>query len=109
MFDRSYIKRSGQLWKLGLFFACPLVALCLMVVGFRTFPAHEQLAVIMILSGVLLGILGLVWASLTITCHQCKTRLFWLALKSQPQSNWMAWLLSFERCPKCDSKPIGRE
>src|SRR2546423_1504877 len=100
----SYIKRSGQLWKLGLFFVCPLMALFLIVGAFRVFPTHDQVAAIMILCGVLLGVVGLVWAS-TITCQQCKTRLFWLALRSQRQSNWMAWLLSFERCPKCDSKP----
>ena len=105
MFDRSYLKASGQLWKLGVFFACPLVALSLIIGAFTAFPNHEQLAIIMVLSGVLLGLLGLVWASLAITCRQCKARLFWLAVKSQAQSNWMAWLLSLERCPKCDLKP----
>lgn len=69
------------------------------------FPNHERMGVGMLLSGILLGVLGLGWAILAITCPQCKARLFWLALKNQPHANWMNWLLSLERCPECQFKP----
>jgi len=66
-----------QLWKLGIFFACPLVALFLVIGAFMAFPNHEPLGIVMLLAGILLGAICLGWANLAIDCPQCKARLFW--------------------------------
>src|SRR6266496_1656677 len=94
MFERSYLKATGQLWKFYLFLAAPILGVVLIISSLEIMPKQENLALVLLLSGILFGFIGFSWACLTIMCPRCQTRLLWMALKKQSHQNWMSWLLS---------------
>lgn len=102
MFDRSYLKATSQLL---VFFATPLAAIILISAALMTMQDQERVSVVLLISGILTGILGLIWAAFSIVCPKCQSRLFWLAVRAQPQSNWLSWLLASEKCHKPNFRP----
>src|SRR5438445_10267131 len=101
MFERSYLRSTRQLWKLYLFLAAPLLGVALIVISLKIMPQKEKVALVLLLSGILIALIGFCWACFTIKCRQCQTRRLWKALKEQVHQNWLFWLLRLDTCPNC--------
>ncbi len=69
------------------------------------FTAAEGLrAYLLLSSGVLLWLIGVVFPLISIACPRCKTRWLWLAA-TQPNLDWYRWLISQTQCPVCGLNP----
>ena len=110
MFDNSYLKSSGQMWKFWLFFlALPLVGLALLAAVLKGFVGQNiNLSIFLILSGLGLGLAGFILGCVTIKCLDCGARLLWKAVREQPSGSWFTWLMGLERCPACGARGSGR-
>jgi len=109
MFDKSYLKSAGQMWKFYLFFASfPVIGLVLLTLAVNGL-ADENVnhSIFLVLFGVGLGLSGFVLGVLTVRCPKCKTRLLWKAVKEQPSQDWFSWLMRLERCPVCRNSYPG--
>ncbi len=104
MFDKSYLKKTGQLWKFYVFFTgFPVVGVSLVFLGFRgkTFDDVNLLAYLVIF-GLFLAVSGFILGVRTIKCPKRKVRLLWKAVREQSYQNWFLWLMSLEECPVCE-------
>lgn len=70
--------------------------------------APEQLSrtvgidvVYVMLSGIALGVVALLGASVSVRCPRCSLSLAWYALSKQNHSEWLSWLLDVRTCPRC--------
>jgi hypothetical protein len=51
--------------------------------------------------GALAVLISLAWAGYSVTCPECDLRLLHHAMKTQPASRWLHWVLNASECPKC--------
>lgn len=102
---RPWIVRTGQLWKLGLFYLMILTTV-LLIVAFilavngtmiSDFVGRFELAI----SFILLGIASLGWLCLSIRCPQCGNRPVWQMLRTVDANTWLVKLHTLERCSEC--------
>jgi hypothetical protein len=57
-----------------------------------------------------LAALGLGIAVLCVRCPGCGLRWVPWAIGNQPHSQWLAWLLTFDSCPRCGhTSTVGRQ
>jgi hypothetical protein len=110
MFDESFLKRTGQLWKLYLFMVLLGVgfAAVLFALTNRSGKSPEFL-VINMLAGCGLCIATTVWVCLSVTCPGCKVRLVWLYMTKKSAANWFAALVYLTQCPACGHAVPERE
>jgi flagellar biosynthesis protein FliR len=103
VYDNSYLKLAGQMWKFYLFsLAFPLIGLALVYIVLNGMVGENvNLSLFLITSGLGLAIGGLVLAALTMNCPMRRTRLLWKAMKEQSSENWLHWLMSLGKCPVC--------
>ena len=103
MFDKSYVKAAGQMWKFYLFFMTfPLVGLALVFSALKGVAGENiNLSIFLVLSGLSLGIAGFILGVVTVKCPKCGARLLWKAVKEQPSQNWLFWLMGLDKCPAC--------
>jgi uncharacterized membrane protein len=103
MFDRSYIKATGQLWKLALFLlVMPVTGLALITLAMSSLlDGHADVSVWLIILGILFSMGGYVVGGLTVRCPQCGARLLWRAVRESSHREWLSRLMTLERCPFC--------
>src|SRR5215203_1726851 len=101
MFDRSYVKRSDQSWKIWLFSVLLLGSGILLFIGFSVGKDQPANFMSLIMSGSCLGALSLIWLSMSIRCKKCRTRLGWRAISKESHNGWLVSLLTRECCPVC--------
>ena len=98
----SYIKRSGQSWKIWLFLILLFVAAALFLIGFTTTNAQpDGFFVPIVLAGTCLVWISLIWLSISVRCKNRKAHLGWKAIAGQTHYGWLFWLLQSEVCPVC--------
>lgn len=97
----SYIKQSGQSWKIWLFLLLLFAGSVLLLLGFTIARAQPSSFVFFVLGGSFLGAFALIWLSISVRCKNCKTRLGWKAISEQSHDSWFLWLLKSETCPVC--------
>jgi DNA-directed RNA polymerase subunit RPC12/RpoP len=51
-----------------------------------------------------LGVIGFVWASVSIVCTSCGLKLFWYATRKKSVNAWGAWFANATVCPRCSHK-----
>jgi hypothetical protein len=108
MFDRTYVKKSGQLWKLAVVGSLTVIGLALMWLGQRRLgesPSSEDSGLIMLVVGVGLGLASGVWAVWAVRCPRCGSKLLWRAVSEQDSGSWLQWLMAQDECPSC--RPAG--
>jgi hypothetical protein len=106
MFDHSYLKATGQTWKLALLFAFPAIGLGMIALALSGIIGEAwEVAGKMFLLGMCLSVVGLTVPILTIKCPSCKTLLLWRAFRDQEASGWLSYLLMQETCFICGHKP----
>jgi hypothetical protein len=60
-------------------------------------------------AGATFSMAGMITAVWFVKCPECALRLVPWSMRSQPHSKWLAWLLLFERCPRCGYTPCEEE
>ena len=106
MFDDSYLKKSGQVWKLGVLGLSGALGAVLMWVGQSRLQQTAGPGLGLLFVGVGLVFAGGAWAVWAIRCPVCRTKLLWKAVKEQPSGAWLQWLLGLTGCPTCTT-PSG--
>ena len=102
MFERSIIKHSGQMWKLGLAATTLALAGIGMVVSemfVRSISTDQYVAAMMSSGVVALG--SLAFACAAVRCPRCQAPWVWMAVSGQAHSAWLPWLMSLGQCPRC--------
>ena len=51
-----------------------------------------------------LGVIGFLWASVSIVCTSCGLRLFWYAITKKSVNAWGEWFINANACPRCGYK-----
>ena len=103
MYDQSYLKKSGQIWKFYLAAVVTLVGGALIWIGQSRLDAAGDSALVLMLVGAGMGVVGMVWSAVAVKCPKCGTRLLWRAVSEQSSGNWLTWLLHLDRCPSCNA------
>lgn len=102
MFDHSYIKATGQLWKLSLLFVLPLIGLGLIIFALSGILGDTvETSGVAFIAGLCLTLVGVIAPLLMIRCPGCKTRLLWRAIREQETGGWLSYILLQERCFVC--------
>ncbi len=55
----------------------------------------------LVISGMLLMTGVFAWAYSSITCPDCKLKLFWYSITKVGLGTWFTWLINLEKCPQC--------
>jgi hypothetical protein len=95
----AVVAKSGQDWKIHVFFAASMIGGVLMLCGLRIHTNAGFL--VCMLSGVLLELGSLAAVCLAVRCPRCGARWFWMAVSSQKSDQWLKWLYAQSECPKC--------
>lgn len=103
MFNDSAIKKTGQLWKGVVSGALALLGVLTMLAGVAILDGERPTSFIAVITGIILGILGIVIAFIGIRCPKCGAPWVWLAVRSQHAGAWLTWLMSQDRCPRCNN------
>lgn len=56
----------------------------------------------LVIGGMLLVTGVFAWAYASITCPDCKLRLFWYSITKEGLGTWFTWLVNLEKCPQCE-------
>ncbi len=105
MASSSWIARSGQTWKLYVFYALILATIVLIgmfiaaVNGMEIFPGVGQVGLAMLF--VVGGFGALLWLANSIRCPQCGERVAWTIIRNSNAGAWLPDLLSMTACPGC--------
>jgi hypothetical protein len=99
--NESFIKKSGQMWKIWLF--C-----CFLIVGLLSFLSalvfnglQDTYKMYFIFLGSCLFIISILWICFSVRCKNCGTFIVWKAMKEQSHQNWLIWLFESKNCPFC--------
>lgn len=101
----SWLDRTGQRWKLHVFFF--LIALtivsgvtfALAVNDIHLFEGATQLPLALLFMS--LGLGSLVWLGTSIRCPSCHARAAWRVLRTAPSEAWLTTLVTIDACPVC--------
>jgi predicted nucleic-acid-binding Zn-ribbon protein len=58
----------------------------------------------LVIGGMLLVIGVFAWAYSSITCPNCKLKLFQYSITKVGLGTWFTWLFNLEKCPQCGSR-----
>lgn len=102
MFENSFLKSTGQLWRLYVAFFLVLLgfALILLILTGVTNESAE-LSMVVVAIGLLLGMGGFMWACISVRCPKCETKLLWTVLTEKAVQNWLVFLIGLRKCPVC--------
>ena len=93
---------QGQKWKLWLFGALLTVA------GIGSILPNSIGGVAVKLGALLLIWVSLGWAVYAVRCRYCGLHLVMYAMSNQSIGQWLQWLLTVKRCPKCGADHEGK-
>ena len=104
----SLLSKANQVWKLRAMYGAVAVSAILMIIATWQIDAFtaEQFALVM-LSGIVIGIGGLILACVAISCPKCGSRWLWRALRTQQSGTWLHWLQTQDACPACGAYGRG--
>jgi hypothetical protein len=99
----SLLKTTKQMWKLYL--PMTMMVICGAVILFQG-TLSESIGkgttfTLVGLSGVF-GMASFILPIFWIKCPNCKLKLFYFAVSKRELGSWLPWLLSQEKCPKCN-------
>jgi predicted membrane channel-forming protein YqfA (hemolysin III family) len=102
MFEKSFLKSAGQLWKVWLSIALAVVAwVCVLVVLGGYVGDDPGRSMLIVVTGLFLAVGGFIWACRTVRCPACKARLLWMAASKQSHKTWLISLITQSQCPSC--------
>ena len=105
MADSSWIAKSGQMWKMHVFYGLMAATIGLIGVfiaavnGVQVLPELGQFSLAMLFVGAAFA--AFMWLGYSIRCPQCGERAAWSTIKKSNASEWLPDLLSLTVCPAC--------
>lgn len=102
---RTWIRATGQAWKLWVFFLIMGisggigVAFISSVNETLLLPGLGERSLAFALVGT--SVMGFLWLCFAIRCRRCGHRPAWLILRSKHASRWLSTLSSLDACPRC--------
>jgi hypothetical protein len=78
--NRSFLSRTGQLWKLTAGILCTAVGLAI-IMSIVHFEVSSEIGIPGVASGLALTSGGFLWMMLSIRCPSCKARVMWKAAR----------------------------
>jgi len=96
LFNRSLVKKTNQGGKLVAFAVLKVLGGVLLLYSFTV-----QTSIVAIFAAIALGLLGLLLGIVGVKCPICGSKWLWLALRDQGIGQWLAWLMSLNKCPEC--------
>lgn len=101
----SVLQRTDQLWKLYVFaLAMALGAGLTLFQSFLYKLLEKETITALVIGGMLLVIGAFAWAYTSISCPNCKLKLFWYSITKVGLGTWFTWLINLEKCPQCGSR-----
>ena len=104
---KGWLKRSGQQWKLAVFYVLIGVSACVFALFIAAVNRREIIAgvgqVELALLSIALGALGMAWLIGSIRCARCNARPVATILRTASANRWLVTLQTLERCPRCHS------
>jgi len=100
----SYVRKSGQGWKLALAGVLLFVGggLVLGMAGGLGDGLEPGRFIALLLAGLFVSLGGgLAWPAYSIRCRVCELKLFWHAVAARPHDEGLLWVLVVESCPRC--------
>jgi hypothetical protein len=102
MFENSFLKSAGQLWKVWLSIALAVFAsVCVLVVVKGYVGDDPGRSMLVVVTARLLAVSGFIWACISVRCPACKARLLWMAVSKQSHKTWLISLITQSECPSC--------
>ena len=104
MWPTSYVRKSGQGWKLAI--AAVLLfgggGLVIFMASGRGDSLEPGTFIAVLLAGLFLSLGGgLAWPAYSIRCRSCGLKLLWHALTARPHQDSVEWFLVVDSCPGC--------
>ena len=100
----NMLKRTNQLWKLYVFIASMVLGAGITL--FQSFLyrwLQKETIIALVIVGALLVVGAFAWAIVSITCPNCKLKLFKHSITNEGLGTWFIWLINLEKCPQCGS------
>jgi len=102
MFDESYVKKSGQMWKVYILVGFPVLGMLFVLLALTSLPPSKaNSAPLLAVAGIALGLVGSIFACISLRCPKCGTRLLWKALRERSSQSWLHWVMLSKSCPVC--------
>ena len=98
---------ESQKWKLWLSAALLAAAAVGFLVPDGVARVLGNLGVAVELGALLLTFVSLGWAIYAVRCGHCGLRLVLYAMSNQSIGQWLQWLLTVKRCPRCGADHAG--
>jgi len=67
---------------------------------------NEELFISLVSIGITIGVLSFIFDYSAILCPKCDAAWVWLGVNGKSSSEWLHWLLSHSKCPKCYNENI---
>lgn len=103
MFNESIIKKTKQWWKACLAFWGIILGSTMMFIGLANLE-NKELFIRLVPIGIIVGVLSFIFACSAIRCPKCNATWVWLGVSGKSSSEWLHWLLSRSKCPKCNNE-----
>lgn len=105
MLERSYLRKSRQVWKLMTAMALMAIGLYLTVVLSRDADSYQR-GLLCVFGGLTLGLGAMIWLIVSVRCPRCHARLIWRAATTREARDWLGELLRSGTCPSCGFEPV---
>ena len=97
----GWLSRTGQTWKLAIFWVGTLSGFLLFVFMILDINRGGELQIVFSLSGIAVTFGALLWLALSVRCRACGGRPAWWLVRRAPWSDWYVLLVYGERCLIC--------
>ena len=97
----SWLKRTGQTWKVVVFGVLVVVGLALFALFLAAVNEKIQGEMAFAFTFMGAGFGALFWLATAIRCSQCGARPAWHLMRTAPHGSWFVQLLALDRCPSC--------
>src|SRR2546425_657535 len=98
--SNSVLAKTSQTWKIGIGLVGQILGALSLLAGL-----HGRGSPLLAFGGLLLAAIATVGPWISIRCAKCGTRWLWMAVRTQPNLQWLRWLGEQERCPTCGDDP----
>ena len=65
---------------------------------------NKELFISLVPIGIIVGVLSFIFGCSAIRCPKCNAPWVWLGVSGKSSSEWLHWLLSRSKCPKCNNE-----
>ena len=100
MLNKSIIRKTGQLWKIVVFFVGTIVSWVGLIAAIAFLDSNEE-AFTLVIVFLMLGLCSMLFALIAVRCPVCNYHWVWVATSKINKSEWPTWLLRLEECPRC--------